>query len=283
MTFPVTSLHYAPNGNFPSGGGFAPGAAGFNLADVSSLSVLNALPAGVKGLVYLGATSGADAAFQAKVAPFMGNPKLYGFFLVDEPIPTNAGGTVTPANLKAESDYIHAHFPGVKTFITLYNEGPPTTPVFGPNNFNANNTGIDLFGIGSYPVRPEFSGGVNYTVINAGVSAAVASGISVSAIVPIYQAFGATSGAYVSWGIPTAAQLSALISVWATLTPNPAFDMAYSWGTQQGDLALATLPALQAVFSAQYMSSAPTSTRDQIIAKIQGNLDAISSSLAALR
>src|SRR5437870_12381866 len=50
---PATGLHYAPNHNFDSSG-HAPAKAGFNLADLSGLSMLNALPSGVKGLVWLG-------------------------------------------------------------------------------------------------------------------------------------------------------------------------------------------------------------------------------------
>jgi len=49
---PITNLHCAPNGNIVNGQ-YAPGADGFNLADVSSVSALNALPAGVKRLVWL--------------------------------------------------------------------------------------------------------------------------------------------------------------------------------------------------------------------------------------
>jgi hypothetical protein len=38
--------------------GYAPGPLGFNLADVSSLSILNLLPEGVKGLLYVGSSNG---------------------------------------------------------------------------------------------------------------------------------------------------------------------------------------------------------------------------------
>src|SRR6266478_5228144 len=50
-TGPVTNLHYAPNNNFDSSGNYAPGKAGFNLADVSSVSELTSLPSGVKALI----------------------------------------------------------------------------------------------------------------------------------------------------------------------------------------------------------------------------------------
>jgi hypothetical protein len=63
-----------------------------------------------------------------------------GIYLADEPDPT----VVSAANLKAESDYIHAHLPGVKTFITLLNTGSDRAPVY---SFDPANTDIDLFGL----------------------------------------------------------------------------------------------------------------------------------------
>ena len=111
MSDPVTTLHYAPNGNFVNGQ-YAPGADGFNLADVSG-GELSSLPAGVKGLVWLGMTGGVTAAFEAAVNACIGSPNLYGFYLVDEP---DASAT-TAANLMVEADYIHAHVPGAETFM----------------------------------------------------------------------------------------------------------------------------------------------------------------------
>jgi hypothetical protein len=114
MSDPTTRLHYAANGNFVNGV-YAPGADGFNLADVGSVSELNALPSRVKGLVYLGLTNGADANFQATVSAFIDNPNLYGFYIADEP------GAGLAANLKAEADWIHANVPGAKTFMVEQN------------------------------------------------------------------------------------------------------------------------------------------------------------------
>lgn len=247
MSAPLTSLHYAPNANVV-GNAYAPGSDGFNLADVSNVGTLNALPAGVQGLVWLGMGNGADAAFQSAVNQFKGDPKLFGFYLVDEPDPTGQyGPLVTAANLKAESDYIHQALPGAKTFIVLMNMGTPTNPSYA-NTYNPANTDIDLFGLDPYPIRPQFSGGANYGVIGAAVSAAEATGIPQSQIVPVYQAFG--GGGYSSYTLPTTAQEQQILSTWGTLVPTPAFDYAYSWGSQSGDTALATDPALQQVFAA---------------------------------
>lgn len=246
MATPQTTLHYAPNANF-SGNTYAPGADGFNLADVSSVDSVNALPAGVQGLVWLGYTGGNTAAFQAMVQPFIGNPKVFGFYLADEP-----GPDVSAANLKAESDYVHAVDPAAKTFIVLENNGDPVNVSYG---FNPANTDVDLFGLDPYPIRPQFAGGANYGVIGDAVNAAEAQGIPQSAIVPVYQAFGAASGPYASWTLPTAAQEQTILSTWGQYAPRPAFDYAYSWGTQDGDTALSNDPALQAVFAAHNSGS----------------------------
>ncbi len=244
-TGPLTKLHYAANGSL-SGGTYAPGNFGFNLADVSSVDELNALPAGVKGLVWLGMENGADAAFQNAVQPFIGNPNLYGFYLTDEP----DSATVPAANLMAELDYIHAHVPGAITFIVLLNQGDDLQPVFG---YNPANTHIDLFGVDPYPVQTQYNG-ANYPIIGASVTAAEASGIPLGAIVPTYQAFG--GGGFSSWIVPTAAQEQSILSTWGALVPTPAFDYAYSWGSQSGDTALVSDPVLQQVFAAHNAATA---------------------------
>jgi hypothetical protein len=243
---PVTNLHYAPNGNFASNGNYSPGADGFNLADVSNVGTLNSLPTGVMGLVWVGLCDGADSTFTATVQPFVGNKKLYGFYLMDEPDPTGQYAPLcTAVHLKAESDWIHAHVPGAKTFIVMMNMGTPKSPSYA-NTYNPANTDIDLFGLAPYPVRPQFTGGVDYSVINASVSAAEAEGISVSRIVPVYQAFG--GGGYSTYTLPTPSQELEILFAWGSLIQKPAFDYAYSWGVQDGDQALSTTVSLPLIF-----------------------------------
>jgi hypothetical protein len=239
MADAVTKLHYAPNSNVVNGV-YAPGVDGFNLADVSSAAEADTLPAGVLGLVWLGDTSGVTPSFVSTVNAAIGDPKVYGFFLADEP-----GPDVSAANLKAEADYIHSVDPGAVTFITLYNNGTPTNPSY---SFNAANTDIDLFGLDPYPVRPWFTNGVDYSVIGDAVNAAEAEGIPQNALVPVYQAFG--GGQYTSYTLPAVAQEQTILSTWGQYLPNPAFDMAYSWGVQDGDTALVDDPSLQAVLAA---------------------------------
>jgi hypothetical protein len=246
MADPMTALHYAPNANVV-GGVYAPAADGFNLADVSSAAEADALPAGVQGLVYLGDTSGVTTSFESAVNGAIGDAKVYGFYLADEP-----GPDISAANLKAESDYIHSVDPGAKTFIVLENNGSPTNPSY---SFNPANTDIDLFGVDPYPIRPQFTNGVDYSVIGDAVAAAEAEGIPQSALVPVYQAFG--GGQYTSWTLPTASQEQTILSTWGQYLPNPAFDYAYSWGIQAGDTALVDDPALQAIFASHNAGTLP--------------------------
>jgi hypothetical protein len=238
MTDPTTALHYTANGNFVNGV-YAPGADGFNLADVGSVSELNALPPGVKGLVYLGLTNGADANFQATVSAFIGNPNLYGFYIADEP------GAGLAANLKAEADWIHANVPGAKTFIIEQNLSSDTSPVFA---YTPANTDIDLFGLDPYPVNVNVPNNLDYGIIPLAVSTAEADGVPQSDIVPVYQAFG--GGGYSDWILPTPVQEQQILSTWGSAVPTPAFDYAYSWGIQVGDTALSDDPGLQQVFAA---------------------------------
>jgi len=93
---PVTVWHYAPNGNFDSSGTYTPAADGFNLADVSSLDLVNSLPSGVKGLVWIGQCGGATTTFTSAISPFIGNPKVFGFYLMDGPDPTGPMESALP-------------------------------------------------------------------------------------------------------------------------------------------------------------------------------------------
>ncbi|MGL5165110.1 MAG: beta strand repeat-containing protein, partial [Afipia sp.] len=256
MSDPITSLHYTPNANIVSGQ-YVPASDGFNLADVSSVAELNSLPPGVKGLVWLNMGDGVTASFQSVVSQYIGNPNLYGFYLKDEPDPS----LVAAANLKAESDWIHANVPGAKTFIVLLNVGTPTNPSY-INTYNSANTDIDLFGLDPYPVRPQFNG-ANYSVIPAAVSAAEAAGIKQSQIVPVYQAFG--GGGFPTYTLPTASQEQQVLSTWGSVVPAPAFDFAFSWGSQLGDSSLNSSPALQQVFAAHNTPTSSTSAVTSII------------------
>lgn len=221
---PTTGLRYAPNGNFTRSGSYLPGAAGFDLADVSSVGEVDDLPPGDRALVYVGLCGGADAEFTGDVRPFVGNPVVYGFYLMDEPDPTGRYAPLCPApDLKAEADWIHAADPGAVTFIVLMNLGTPTAPDY-LDTYNSASTDIDYFGLDPYPCINELHG-CNDSVIGDAVGAAEAAGIAVDQMVPVFQAFG--GGGYRQWTLPKVDQELQLLAAWKALTPTPAFDVAY--------------------------------------------------------
>jgi hypothetical protein len=239
---PVTPWHYAPAANFAAGSYNAPGdpgSAGFNLVDVTAPSQLALVPAGDKALVDLGAgagigSHGVDAAFLAAIRPYLGDPRVFGFYLADEPNPA----VVPASNLETESDWIHANDPGAKTFIVL-GPGP-----FFPGGYTPYNTHIDLVGLDPYPVR---TWGTDYRYLPLAVlTAEWFDGWSRDQIVPVYQAFGGV-GSFVT---PNALEEEVDLLVWGVLTPHPAFDYAYSWG-EWGAQSLVDRPDLQLVFAAQ--------------------------------
>jgi hypothetical protein len=244
---PNTQLHYASGGNFLNGP-YDPAVAGFNLADVGYVGQLDGLPSSVKGLVYLGMANGVDATFETAVNAYIGNPKLYGFYLVDEP---NASAS-TAANLMAESEYIHVHLPGAVTFMTEQNLGAPLSPWY---YYTPANTHLDLFGLDPYPVRTDVPGGYDLGIIPLAVSAAETAGIPQASLIPVYQAFG--GGGYPMFVLPAPVQETEILNTWGPLLPHPAFDYAYSWGVQLGDTALVDDPELQAIFLAHNIPASP--------------------------
>jgi hypothetical protein len=255
------SLHYAPNGNFDGRGNYLPGKLGFNLADVSNVRQLNALPAGVMGLVWIGQCNGVDGTFLDSVRPFIGNSKLFGFYLADDPDPRPANvmgphaRTCKAEALKAESDWIHANVPGAMTFIVLMNLSSPSAPSF-ENTYDPVNAHVDLFGIDPYPCRTK-SNGCDFDMIDRYVAAAQAWGVPRTRMVPVFQAFG-NGGWRDQYALPEAWEMRQILARWRALIPNPVFDMTYSWGSQNGDTALEGAPHLHAVVSAHIRGEAPS-------------------------
>lgn len=246
----VVRLHYAAGGNFNAKGRYVPGKIGFNLADVSSVGQLDALPAGVRGLVWLGQCDGVDASFLDAVRPYAGKPNLFGFYLMDDPDRREGHSHYCAARkLKAEADWIHANVPGAKTFIVLMNLGTSEAPSFA-GSYDPANSRIDLFGFSPYPCRTELKH-CDFGMIKRYVTAAAASGIPRDRMVPVYQTFGGggwrddRGGRYV---LPTARQERQILARWAAVIPSPVFDYAYSWGSQRGDAALQNASDLQKVF-----------------------------------
>jgi hypothetical protein len=248
-------LHYAPNGNFGPTGDYLPGGVGFNLADVNSVSQIESLKAGVKGLVWIGQCNGVDAKFLRTVQPYADSQKLFGFYLMDDPDPRDLSavklaGRCAAEDLKAEADWIHTNIPGAMTLIVLMNMSSSKLPSF-EGSYNPANSRVDLFGLTPFPCRTELNG-CDYEMIDRYVTAAESWGVPRSRMVPIYQAFGGgrwrddVGGQYV---LPTPDQEHQILTRWRALVKAPVLDMAYSWGSQEADAALESAADLKEVFS----------------------------------
>jgi hypothetical protein len=248
---PLATRHYAPNGNFDATGHFMPANAGFNMADVSESRQLDRLPPDVVGLVWVGQCKGVDNVFINTVSPFLGSPKVFGFYLMDDPDPGWKDGRQCPAaNLKAEADWIRSHAPNAKTFIMLMNLGPSYAPSF-VGSYNPENTHVDLFGLSPYPCRTELKG-CDYDMIGRFVTAAVAAGIPLDRIVPTYQTFGGEGWIDDQGGnysLPSSSHETEMLARWGALIATPVFDCAYSWGSQRGDRALENSEELRTVIA----------------------------------
>jgi hypothetical protein len=243
--WPVASLHGAVNGNLGTDGSYLPGADGFNLADISTVAELDALPAGVRALVWIGSCGGATSTFARTVVAFSRDPRVFAFYLMDEPYLS----TCPARDLEAESNWVHHHVRGARTFVVLTNLGPARTPSY-RGAYSPANTNVDLVGLDPYPVRSELTS-PDYGEIAKRVGAAEAAGWPLASLVPVYQAFGGgaeTDDGGGHWAAPTAVQERTMLAAWAAVLPNPVFDLVYSWGTQQGDVALQGLPTLRALF-----------------------------------
>jgi len=198
-------------------------AIGFNIHDTGmSTSTINALPDGSQAMIWVGigasnCSTTLSSTFTSFVLANATNPRLYGFYLTDEPINDTCVTAVT-----AYTKYIHDNAPGKKAFILL-TDWPGTYAAYRPAVTN-----VDLIGLDPYPVK---GGTYDNTLISHKINDAIAAGIPLANIVPVFQTFGGAG-----WDAPTATQLTTILGQWATLIPNPPLDYAYSWGTQSNSL-----------------------------------------------
>ncbi len=222
-TLNTVTKHYTANvSNLDGSSAYTNASAiGFNILDTNmSTSVVNSLPAGTQSLAWVGigtsnCSSNLSSTFTNFVLANASNPKLYGYYLLDEPLDATCVAAV-----KAYSDYIHTTAPGKKAFIVV-TDWPGTYAAYRPSETN-----VDLIGVDPYPVK---NGTYDTTEIPRQVNAAVVAGIPLASMVPVFQTFGDSN-----YDAPTATQLTSMLQQWASLVPNPVLDYAYTWGTQNG-------------------------------------------------
>lgn len=233
------TLHFITNRH----GSNAPAVDGYDVFD-TGVSGLSGLPAGVKGLVWLGqkCPTRADAAFRTTIDKLASNPKVFGYYLSDEPHVSDCPGGA--AALATRADYIRSRTGGAqKSFIVLF-------LVADYASFKPANSHVDLVGIDPYPCSKP-SPTCPVSKITDTVDAAISAGIPRSAIVPVFQAFGQENVQDDFYRLPTAAQMRAMLAEWDRLVPSPVMDYAYGWGHQSSaNPTLVDSPSLQQVLAA---------------------------------
>jgi hypothetical protein len=226
--------HYIAN----LGGDFAAAReVGFNLADISSPSLLDSLPAGMRGVLWIGngyntqcAWALSDDAVAAAVAAVRGHPNFSEiYYISDEPHPANCPDA---AHKVAErTALIHSLDSAGRTFILVENGLHAYT------EFDQLAGSADFIGVDPYPCnRQNVKKGCDLSAMRRRIETALAAGIAPDRIVPVYQAFGqnCTESSSPYYRLPSVAETKAMLSVWDELVPpdRRPFDMTYSWGPQ---------------------------------------------------
>jgi hypothetical protein len=221
-------------------------AAGFNVFDVAGSqnnpvgvkTKLNALPAGTKAMIWVGNLDNSSstpgftlAQFKAQVDALKSDPRVYGYFIADEPHPGKFPLAAT--HVRERADYLRATAPAQKSFIVILDGTSACGGTLGCEYaaLAPSKTHVDLVGIDSYPCH--IGAACDYWKITERVNVAAKNGVPKSAMVPVYQAFGQegkASGAY--YRTPTPTELSTMLGTWQAALPNAVLDYAYTWGTQ---------------------------------------------------
>ncbi len=237
-------------------------AAGFNVFDVAGSqnnpagvkAKLATLPAGSKAMIWVGGLDNSSSTpgftlsqFKAQVDALKSDPRVYGYFISDEPHPGQF--PLAAAHVRERADYLRATAPAQKSFIVVLDGTNSCGGTLGCEYaaLAPSKTHVDLVGIDSYPCH--MGAACDYAKITERVDVAAKSGVPKSAMVPVYQGFGQegkASGAY--YRTPTTAELTKMLSTWTTALPDAVLDYAYTWGTQTtAPQALANHPTLVSV------------------------------------
>lgn len=234
----TTSLHLLTN---LDGARSGPRAVGYNVFDTgASVAQVNALPTGVRAMVWLGqkCPTWIDDAFRAKVRALAANPKVFGYYLSDEP--HIADCPRGPRALASRADFIRKVSGGRQRSFIVLTEGDYSA-------FRTAATRVSLVGIVAYPCSVK---GCDFSKITTKVRRAGSAGVWAPRIVPVYQAFGQQDAPDYTWYLqPTAAQTRTLLATWKRAVPSPVMDYTYGWGNQSSaNPTLADTTALQETY-----------------------------------
>lgn len=217
--------------NMPDADRAKAAALGYDLFDVDpDEDAVDALPKGAMAMLWVGNTTcggfqiAGAGAFTETVKRLAGNPRVYGWYLSDEPNPEECPGIA--ARIRERADIVHEHAPGQKAFASLTDW--PMEPL------RPSATHLDLIGLDPYPCRTG-ARACDLEAIDTMVAQARRAGFSRRMIVPVFQTFGQScTGGGETWRLPGAGQLQSMLDRWDRFAPSPAFDVSYSWGRQSG-------------------------------------------------
>jgi hypothetical protein len=202
---------------------------GYNLVDVKP-DLVGSVPEGMQALVWVGnfqcdtfETSYED--FTAAVRRLGHDPKVFGWYLSDEPDPGKCPKVAD--EIRRRAAHIRQQAPKQISFISLTDfPMEPVTP---------KKVGVDLVGLDPYPCKGSAQARDECDIdsIDRMVRMSDEAGIPRRLVVPVFQAFGTecSKGAKQYW-MPTEDQYKQLLRRWDRLVPNPPMDISYSWGHQ---------------------------------------------------
>lgn len=237
---------------------------GFNVFDVAGSTTnpagvkakLNALPAGSRAMIWVGALgkkAGVQgftrAQFRAQVNALATDRRVYGYYIADEPHPMSFPAVV--AEIRARADYLRARAPAQKSFIVVLDGTNVCKGTLGCEYraLAPAKTHVSLIGVDVYPCHRGAA--CDFAKITQRVNAAVRAGVPRQQIVPIYQTFGQEGTANPYYRTPSTAELRRQLATWKASVPAAQLDYAYTWGTQSmSPQALINHPALRTVVRA---------------------------------
>jgi hypothetical protein len=206
-------------------------ALGYDLVDVKpDPASVAGVPDGMRAMLWVGNFTCEDfelsfEEFAAAVRRLAGHPKVYGWYLSDEPNPRECPRIA--GEIKRRADLIEREAPDQISFISLtdWPMGPVT-----PERVN-----VDLVGLDPYPCKgsARTRSRCDINAIDRMVRMADRAGIPRRVVVPVYQTFGqACSNGDKQYWLPTEDQMRQILKRWDRLIPDPPMDIAYSWGHQ---------------------------------------------------
>jgi hypothetical protein len=204
---------------------------GYDVFDVGpDESEINSLPEGGQAMVWVGeftCEEGFGTSFEeftSLVDQLGDNPRVYGWYLIDEPDPESCPEVVD--GIRERADYIDQHAPDQLSYIAITDyEMAPLHP---------DSSHVDLFGLDPYPCEIADPDACNLAWMDEMMSMTVDAGFPREAIVPVIQVFGQDCATELNkWRLPSEAELQAILDRWETLVPDAPLEVSYSWGQQE--------------------------------------------------